>query len=69
MLDGRSRLSGAMVLVRKSSEQFMDIYGKMDSLRVISRLGDDCMLAASLCRSVWVRSEARHNTLIKVLFI
>ena len=31
---------------------------KMDSLRFISRMGDDCMLAASLCRSVWVRSEA-----------
>ena len=58
MVDGRSRLSGAMGLVRKSGEQFMDIYGKMASLRVISRMGDDCMLAASLCRCVWVRSEA-----------
>ena len=58
MLDGRSRLSGATGLVRKSRGQFMDIYGKMDSLRFIRRIGDDCMLAASLCRSVWVRNEA-----------
>ena len=33
-------------------------YGKMDSLRFISKIGDVCMLAASLCRSVWVRNEA-----------
>ena len=26
--------------------------GKMDSLRFIRKIGDDCMLAASLCRSV-----------------
>ena len=58
MVDGRSRLSGATGLVRKSRRQFMDIYGKMDSLRFISRIGDNCMLAASLCRSVWVRNEA-----------
>ena len=42
MVDGRSRLSGAMGLVRKSRAQFMDIYVKMDSLRFISRMGDDC---------------------------
>ena len=58
MVDGRSRLSGAMGLVRKTREQFMDIYGKNGFIKIISRMGDDCMLAASLCRSVWVRSEA-----------
>ena len=57
-MDGRSRLIGAMGLVRKSREKFMEIYGKMVSLRFISRIGDDCMLAASLCRSVWVRNRA-----------
>ena len=58
MVDGRSRLSEATGLVRKSRGQFMDIYGKMDSLRIISQIGDDCMLAASLCRSVWMINEA-----------
>ena len=58
MVNGRSRLSGATGLVRKSRGQFMDIYGKMDSLSFISNIDDDCMLAASLCRSVWVRNEA-----------
>ena len=58
MVDGRSRLSEATGLVRKSRGRFMDIYGKMDSLRFISKIGDDCMLAASLCRSLWVRIEA-----------
>ena len=58
VVDGRSRLSGATGLVRKSRGKFMDIYGKMDSLRFIGQIGDDCMLAASLCRSVWVRNEA-----------
>ena len=57
-MDGRSKLSGATGLVRKSRGQFMDIYGKMDSLRFISKIVDDRMLAASQCRSVWVRNEA-----------
>ena len=34
MVHGRSRLSGAMGLVSKSREQFMDIYGKNGFIEV-----------------------------------